>query len=189
MKIGQKMWIFYCRPIFESVLFFILRLYDWKPQNCFCYTYHHVECEHQIPAQRVILYYQYMRSERYMHKFALHFLIAVRNLLAWISHIGIRASLLDTMPLKRKKNSQKFTPRSVPMLEISIEGCRIWPLAGKIGQKSSITMRDFNWRVQDLGFSSKNQTKKCECSIKPENWRLLTPVALNWRLQMHPSHP
>ena len=34
-----------------------------------------------------------MRSERYMHKFALHFLIAVRNLLAWISHIGLRASL------------------------------------------------------------------------------------------------
>ena len=29
----------------------------------------------------------------YMHKFALHFLIAVRNLLAWISHIGVRPSL------------------------------------------------------------------------------------------------
>ena len=35
-----------------------------------------------ISSRRVILYYQYMRSERYMHKFALHFLIAVRNLLA-----------------------------------------------------------------------------------------------------------
>ena len=30
---------------------------------------------------------------------------------------------------------QKEGPTAVPLLEISIDGCRIWPLAGKIGQK------------------------------------------------------
>ena len=32
--------------------------------------------------------------------------------------------------------SQKLKSCTMPWLEISIDGCRIWPLAGKIGQKS-----------------------------------------------------
>ena len=48
---------------------------------------------------------------------------------------------------------------TVALLEISIDGCRIWPLAGKIGQKSSIRVKRFNPWVWDLTITRKNQTK------------------------------
>ena len=59
----------------------------------------------------------------------------------------------------------EFYIKTVPWLDISIDMCRIWPLAGKIGQKKS------------------------ECSIRPEIWQVHAPVAPNWRVQLHPSHP
>ena len=45
---------------------------------------------------------------------------------------------------------------TVPLLEISNDRCKIWPLVGKVIQKSSIRVRDFNWRVQNLAVSRKN---------------------------------
>ena len=54
--------------------------------------------------------------------------------------------------------------------------------------KHSALVRDFNWRVQDLAISRKNQTKKSECNTRPENLRVHAPVAQNWRLQLHPSY-
>ena len=55
--------------------------------------------------------------------------------------------------------------RPVPLLEISIDGCRIWLLAEKIKQKSlnKVSGLDISIDgVQDLAVSIKNHTKKSE---------------------------
>ena len=62
----------------------------------------------------------------------------------------------------------------------------IWSKIGVISQKVSAAtlcsalVRDFNWRMQDLAISRKNRTKKSECSIRPENWRVHAPIVPNW---------
>ena len=59
----------------------------------------------------------------------------------------------------------KLISKSVPWLEVSIDGFRIWLLVGKI------------------------KKKKSETSIWTENWRVHAPIAQNWWVQLHPSHP
>ena len=55
---------------------------------------------------------------------------------------------------------------TVPLSVVSIERCRIWPLGGKIRQKSGIRVNDFIWQVQDLAVSRKNQAKKAVSGLK-----------------------
>ena len=66
----------------------------------------------------------------------------VLNLLKLEENIDILREILNIVP----GNHNHYYPfiNLVPLFKILIEGCRIWPLAGKIRQKGSIRVKNFN---------------------------------------------
>ena len=72
-------------------------------------------------------------------KFQIVMILLVRSVLLGNLQMALPAKNVHQIILKLQINVLNV----VPLLEISIYGCRIWPLAGKIGQKSCVKVKDF----------------------------------------------